>query len=214
MPTISPLLAAGALALALATTAARPQPSAPSDHPAPPAAAAPPANADASAYVGDKLRFPAHYREWVYLTSGLDMTYRANDRPDHAMFDNVFVDPQSYRTFVQTGTWPDGTTLVVETRGAQSKGSINQGGHYQDGDVMGIEVHVKDAARFPGRWAFFAFDDEKPAAAIARDAGCYACHEKHGAVDTTFVQFYPTLLPIARARQTLAASYLAQGAER
>jgi hypothetical protein len=27
-------------------------------------------------------------------------------------------------------------------------------------------------------------------------------------VDTTFVQFYPTLLPIAQAKGTLSASYL------
>jgi hypothetical protein len=27
-------------------------------------------------------------------------------------------------------------------------------------------------------------------------------------VDTTFVQFYPTLLPIAKSKNTLAAAYL------
>jgi hypothetical protein len=45
---------------------------------------------------------------------------------------------------------------------------------------------------------------------IPRTANCYSCHQENGAVDTTFVQFYPTLLPIARAEKTLTAHYLAE----
>jgi len=36
---------------------------------------------------------------------------------------------------------------------------------------------------------------------------CYSCHREHAAVDTTFVQFYPTLLPIAKHKGTLSAAY-------
>jgi hypothetical protein len=43
---------------------------------------------------------------------------------------------------------------------------------------------------------------------IPATASCYSCHEQHGAVDTTFVQFYPTLLPIAIEKHTLSPSYL------
>ncbi len=50
---------------------------------------------------------------------------------DHHMFDNVFVNPAAYQAFVKTGTWPDKTMLVLEVRGAQGKGSINQKGNYQ-----------------------------------------------------------------------------------
>jgi hypothetical protein len=39
-------------------------------------------------------------------------------------------------------------------------------------------------------------------------AVCYSCHEQHAAVDTTFVQFYPTLLEIAKAKHTFSAGYL------
>jgi acyl carrier protein phosphodiesterase len=39
-------------------------------------------------------------------------------------------------------------------------------------------------------------------------ASCYSCHEQHAAVDTTFVQFYPTLLGIAKAKSTLSPAYL------
>jgi len=38
-------------------------------------------------------------------------------------------------------------------------------------------------------------------------ADCYSCHAAHAAVDTTFVQFYPTLLPIATAKGTLSTAY-------
>jgi acyl carrier protein phosphodiesterase len=43
-------------------------------------------------------------------------------------------------------------------------------------------------------------------------ASCYSCHAQHGAVDTTFVQFYPTLLPIAKAKGTLSAEYQKEAA--
>jgi Cytochrome P460 len=159
-------------------------------------------------YVDGKLQLPADYREWIYVTSGMDMSYRLIAMPGHHMFDNVFVNPEAYRVFKQTGTWPDKTMMVLEARGARDKGSINQHGLFQDGDLMGVEVHVKDSTRFEGGWAFFAFDDDKPAAEIKHSADCYACHRAHAAVDTTFVQFYPTLLPIAKTANTLSASYL------
>ena len=109
-------------------------------------------------YTGDsQLKFPEHYREWVYLTTGFDMSYNPGMQMDHHMFDNVFVNPEAYKAFVETGTWPDKTMLVLEARRAKGKGSINQKGNYQDTDVMGLEVHVKDEARFPGKWAFFGF---------------------------------------------------------
>ena len=38
--------------------------------------------------------------------------------------------------------------------------------------------------------------------AIPTTANCYSCHQEHGAVDTTFVQFYPTLAGIAREKGT------------
>jgi hypothetical protein len=154
-----------------------------------------------------QLKFPDHYRDWIYLTTGFDMSYNPAMRMDHHMFDNVFVNPEAYKAFVETGTWPDKTMLLIEARGAESKGSINQAGNYQGADVMAVEVHVKDEARFPGKWAFFGFDGGKTAKMIPTSAGCYRCHSEHAAVDTTFVQFYPTLLPIARSKGTLSASY-------
>jgi hypothetical protein len=132
---------------------------------------------------------------------------------DHSMFDNVFVNPEAYRAFLDTGTWPDKTVIVLEAREALSKGSINQHGHFQAGGIMDLEVHVKDEARFPGKWAFFSFD---PAGGngtlIPAAAPCYSCHTAHAAVDTTFVQFYPTLLPIALKKGTLSEAFVKEEA--
>jgi Cytochrome P460 len=155
-----------------------------------------------------QLRLPENYRQWVYLSSGFDMSYSpAAAMAGHHMFDNVFVNPTAYQVFQKTGTWPDKTMFVLEVRGAEGRGSINQKGNYQ-GDLMGLEVHIKDKARFPGNWAFFGFDDGKTAKRTPTSASCYSCHSEHGAVDTTFVQFYPTLLPIAKSKQTVSAAYL------
>ena len=124
-----------------------------------------------------QLMLPEHYREWVYLSSGFDMSYNPGAQAgSQHMFDNVFVNPEAYKVFVETGTWPDRTVLVLENRGAEGKGSINQSGNYQGTDVMGLEVHVKDDARFTSKWAFFGFDKGKSAKMISQSDGCYSCH--------------------------------------
>jgi hypothetical protein len=158
-----------------------------------------------------KMEFPKDYRTWVYLSSGMDMAYVEGGGGQMHMFDNVFVDPAAYAAFQQTGTWPDGTVLMLEVRDAQAHASIDKAGRSQ-GSRMGAEVHVKDAARFKdsGGWGFVGFNGEKPGGVIPKTAACYACHQAHAAVDTTFVQFYPTLLPVSTAKGTLSAGYLAE----
>jgi hypothetical protein len=163
--------------------------------------------------VDGRMEAPADYREWVFLSSGVDMSYSPRAMAmDHSTFDNVFVNPEAYKTFMETGTWPDKTILVLEVRGAATKGSINHTGHFQTAELMGTEVHVKDATRFPSQWAFFGFDDDKPAKMIPTSADCYSCHQKSAAVDTTFVQFYPTLLQIAKKKNTLSPAFVKEEA--
>jgi len=161
-------------------------------------------------YTADgKLLFPANYREWIFLTSGVDMSYSPNPMAmGHPMFDNVFVNPDAYRAFLQTGTWPDKTMLVLEVRKAGDKASINKSGHFQTPELTGREVHVRDDSRFEGKWAFFGFDTDEPSKMVPKEAACYSCHQAHGAVDTTFVQFYPTLIGIAKDKGTLSTNYL------
>jgi len=170
-------------------------------------------SANSPVYTSDgNLKFPTQYREWVYVTSGVDMSYSPNMSIGHSVFDNVFVNPEAYKAFVQTGTWPDKTMLVLEARMAGSKSSINKTGHFQTAEIMGREVHLKDEARFPGKWAFFTSEDGMTGKLLPREMDCYSCHEQHGAVDTTFVQFYPTLLEIAKKKNMLSAAYLKEEA--
>jgi hypothetical protein len=175
----------------------------------PPSNAANSAAADGPNYTTDgQLKMPEHYREWIFLTSGVDMSYSPNPAmAGHSMFDNVFVNPSAYRSFQQTGTWPDKTTLVLEIRGAEGPSSINKRGHSQSPEIMGMEVHVKDA-KLDGGWGFFEFDGSGSSKLIKRPASCYECHESHAAADTTFVQFYPTLLGVAKTKGTLSPAYL------
>ena len=157
-----------------------------------------------------KLRFPSDYREWIFLTSSLDMNYGTGPGMDHSMFDNVFVPQGAYHSFLQTGKWPEGTVLLKENLVASSKGSINKSGQFQGTSTMGLEVHVKDSRRFSGPgWGFFMFPDahSEPAVVIPFSANCYSCHKDHGAVDTTFVQFYPTLIDVAKQKKTLSSTY-------
>src|SRR5512143_2870994 len=160
-----------------------------------------------------ELQRPADYREWVFLTSGLGMTYGPNaPRPGQpAPFSNVFVNPDSYREFMNTGKWPNGTMFVLEIRRALESVSINNGGRTQ-GDVVAVEASVKDTTRFPdGGWAYFGFDDRegpKPAAApFPRTATCYGCHSKNAAVEWTFTQFYPMQFEVAKRLGTVRADY-------
>jgi hypothetical protein len=165
-------------------------------------------------YTADgQLELPADYREWVFLSSGVGMTYGplGAGRGFPPMFDNVFVSPEAHRAFLRTGRWPDKTVFVLEVRYSASHGSINKDGHFQTG-LSGLEALVKDEARFEERWSFFGFDTRggQPSPRgrrIGKEAGCLDCHRRNGAVDGTFVQFYPTLLEVAREKGTLRPDY-------
>jgi hypothetical protein len=166
------------------------------------------ASAGAWAQETETMAVPADYRQWVFLTASLDLYYDTAAAPGRHMLDIVFVDPAAYAAFLKTGAWPVGAVLIKENRWAESAGTLSKAGHFQ-ADVKNLEIHIKDGKRFPGKWSFFKSEDGKaPAALQPQSATCYSCHQDHGAVDTTFVQFYPTLMSIAKAKGTLSASYL------
>ena len=43
------------------------------------------------------MAVPDDYRQWVFLTSSLDLNYNTAAAPGHHMLDNVFVDPEAYQ---------------------------------------------------------------------------------------------------------------------
>jgi len=152
---------------------------------------------DRPEYAGMQLVRPAAYREWIYLSSGLGMEYNAAaGGPEN--FTNVFVPQWAYREFLATGRWPDKSMFVLESRASQTKGSINKSGHFQS-DLTGLAVEVKDETRFANKWAYFTFggDTTTAEAMTGPTNSCWRCHDDNAAVEHTFVQFYPTLKPVA-----------------
>lgn len=164
--------------------------------------------ADGPRYTADgKVLRPQNYREWPLIGTGLNMAYGpAGDAlGDSPPFTNVFVSPSSYKSFLQTGKWPDQTVFVLEIRSSVgvNRADNGQNGWFQ-GDVQGMEVEVKDEKRYPGGWAFFGLGVAEPSGAmLPTSATCYSCHKDNAAVENTFVQFYPVLRDVAREKGTL-----------
>ena len=159
------------------------------------------------------LMRPANYREWVFLSASLGLTYQPAAGPPSSagpQFQNVFVNRSSYRGFMQTGKWPDKTIFVLEFRQSAVSTSVNKDGKFQS-TLAGIEAEVKDS-RFPDGWAFYAFDQTAPPNGVPPLAGdrvarCIECHTQHTAVERTFVQFYPTLFEVAKRLGTVKPNY-------
>jgi cytochrome P460 len=137
---------------------------------------------------GTNLVLPADYREWIWLSSGLGMTYEVDaNRPERPpTFTNVFVNPFSYKSFMKTGKWPNRTVFILEVRESTGEGSINKAGRFQ-GAIVGLEAEVKEP--------------------IADSARCVECHTRNTAVERTFVQFYPTLMDVARRFGTVKPGF-------
>ena len=71
--------------------------------------------------------------------------------------------------------------------------------------LAGLVIGILTKPQVPDllKWAFFDLGTSAPSArALPADSRCQTCHAKSGAVDETFVQFYPTLIPVARAKHT------------
>ena len=141
-----------------------------------------------------KLVLPSNYREWFFLTSGLGMNYSTGVSA-HPMFTNVFVPREAVKAFKETGKWPDKTQFVLELVQPATHGSINKGGHYQN-TLAGWDVEVKDSTR-PQQWTYFNYGAKDKEADPIASTACVKCHSANGAVENTFVQFYPTLLDLS-----------------
>jgi tetratricopeptide (TPR) repeat protein len=151
----------------------------------------------------DTLLRPEGYREWVFVGSSLGLRYdEGKKQPEQLEYKNVYIDPAAYRVFKQTGGFPQGTVLVLETVAGEEKKEPGLRGSFQK-EFTGLSAAVKDKDRFPDGWAYFSFADRpgktKDKARPAKKAACYDCHREKGAEDNVFTQFYP-VLKAARAR--------------
>jgi hypothetical protein len=160
-----------------------------------------------------RLQRPADLRDYVFLSSGLGMAYgpAANLGTTLPPFTNVYVAPDSYRAFMKSGVWPDGSVFFLEVRSGEANVSIDSAGRSQ-GALLALEASAKDSRRYPdGGWAYFDFGNPKalePAARpLARTAQCYSCHREHGAVEWSFTQFYPDQFAVAQRLGTVRKDY-------
>jgi hypothetical protein len=139
---------------------------------------------------------PLDYRDWEFLSTGYGTNYSPAPG-SRDMFTNVFVQHWAYEDFIKSGKWPEQSMFVIDVRDAESNGSINKTGHFQT-DLMALEVEVKDSTRNPDKWAYYSLKpDAKTAEAMPKGNDCWSCHEQNATVEHTFVQFYPTLKPVA-----------------
>jgi hypothetical protein len=114
------------------------------------------------------------YRNWKVVDS---TTHDA-----HHAFGKAFISPNAYKEFTQTGRFPEGTVMILESRQPS----------------VSFLASVKDSSRFEGGWGYFEFRDvdgrqTSKASARPNTAGCVACHRDHAAFDHVFTQFYPVL---------------------
>jgi Cytochrome P460 len=140
---------------------------------------------------GELLR-PERVEQWVFVGASIGLSYADASRTDGpGMFHNVYITPVAYEAFARTHTFPEGTMLAMTLHDAGEKVAPSKHGFFE-GARLGLEVAVKDSARFPNRWAYFDFSSGRESAR-ASGPSCHACHVKHAATDNVFTQFYPIL---------------------
>jgi hypothetical protein len=147
---------------------------------------------------GNQLLRPDGYREWRFVAANYGMGYKDGqpEIPKNATFHNIFMQPEAFQKYAETGEFPEGTMLVMEVYRPGTNASINKRGIFQD-QFVGVEVALKDSSKFAEKWAYFNFIGSggtqlTQSKAFAKDA-CWKCHNEHGAKDNVFVQFYPSL---------------------
>ena len=151
---------------------------------------------------------PVGYRQWVFVGAPLTPNALNGGEAPFPEFHNVYVEPSAFAHFVRTGEWAEGTQIVKElTTIRQNDNDPDTGASaevsgigYQQGEFNGLELKVKDKARFPdmpGGWAYFSFGHHEPPYAATATAfpaeTCNACHEAHAETDWVFTQFYPVI---------------------
>ena len=154
---------------------------------------------------------PTNWRRWVFVGAPLTPNALNGGEAPFPEYHNVYIETSAFEHWVRTGEWADGTQFAKELvllRAAEDcdaepdNGSCAQtsGQGYFQGEFQGLELKVKDTARYadePGNWAYFSFGHQAEpyattAAAFPTDA-CNACHEANAETDFVFTQYYPVL---------------------
>jgi cytochrome P460 len=153
-------------------------------------------------YAKDRaLMLPADYRQWVFVGSSLGLSYNERDT-GHEMFHETLMEPTAYAEFVRTGTFREGTMLVLMVHGTGESVLPSRRGRFA-AEVHGVEMAVKDRSRVPEGWAYYNFGGMGGVHDTAQPnpkTSCYDCHKPHAARDNVFLQYYPLLAEAARIK--------------
>ena len=152
------------------------------------------------------LMTPEGYRQWVYVGSSLGLSYSGDERPvEKQTFHHIYIQPEAFSTYVETGQFPEKTMLVMENYTPGNKDTVDSNGKEEFGTLhghfeqsrTGVEVALKDHDRFEEGWAYYVVTGRggtlRDSAKEFPKAACWDCHNDHAADDNVFVQFYPIL---------------------
>jgi len=147
-----------------------------------------------------QLNRPTGFREWVYVGTPVTPNDMNDGKAPFPEFHNVYIDPESWKHWKDTGKFREGTILIKELVSVGSKMAPSGKGYFM-GEFIGLEATIKSKQQFPkaaGNWAYFSFStpDHKSLAQTAKampDAACNACHSASAQDDFVFTQYYPVL---------------------
>lgn len=147
-----------------------------------------------------QLERPTGYREWIYVGTPLTPNDMNDGHAAFPEFHNVYIDPESWNHWKNSGEFRDGTILIKELVAVGAKAAVSGNGYFQ-GDFVGLEATIKSAGLFPdepGNWAYFSFStpEHKSLTTSAKafpTKSCNGCHQAGAADDWVFTQYYPVL---------------------
>jgi len=143
---------------------------------------------------------PKGYRSWVHAYTaweGITTTILDGTVTKTPEFHSVYVEPNTYRTFMRTGKWPEGSLMVKEfsTTSIDPENCGTPPAHvckFSTSNVIfphgqtGIGLMLKDSKRYPkepGGWVYFSFGHKappyEPFSPVRPRAQCAQCHIDH-----------------------------------
>ncbi len=160
-----------------------------------------------------ELMLPKDFRQWVYLGAPFTPNALNDGKANFPEFHNVYVQPEAFKAYRETGKWPVGTMMLKELQLVDDqKGEFPDGSRFEPsgrgyfpGPVNGVDVAVKDPKRFPNSkgWGYFNFNHSAPpykAAALEEPIEkCAQCHIDNAHEDMVYIKMYkPILTPLPR----------------
>ncbi|MCF8468310.1 MAG: cytochrome P460 family protein [Sneathiella sp.] len=148
---------------------------------------------------------PEGFRLWSFIGAPLTPNGLNDGAAGFPEFHHVYIQPEALQEYLETGVFPEGTTIVKEL-------VLLQEGEYEDGSrdepsgrgffadrFAGIDMMVKDSEKFAetNGWGFYNFGHkEPPYATVASPApadSCAGCHMANADFDMVFRRMYPIL---------------------